>query len=201
MHKRRLHHLYIRLKEVRYLYLAVLFVIAAATFVFAYRYNNLEALRLRDVLVQVDRDNGDVETALTNLREYTYAHMNANLSNPSGVYPPIQLKYTYERLVAAEKAKAESVNANLYTDAQNYCEQQITSRLTTQRVPCINEYLANYSTPTITEIPDALYKFDFVAPAWSPDLAGWSLVAAAFLALVILIRIVLEFWMRSQLRE
>jgi preprotein translocase subunit SecF len=26
-------------------------------------------------------------------------------------------------------------------------------------------------------IPQGLYQFDFVSPTWSPELAGWSLVA------------------------
>ena len=33
-------------------------------------------------------------------------------------------------------------------------------------------------------VPDSMYKFDFVSPSWSPDLAGFSLLGAALSALV-----------------
>lgn len=201
MNKRHLHHAFTKLRLVRYWYLIGLVVISGTIFVFAYRQNNLEAIHLRDVLVQADKDNTGVEAALNDLRQYTYSHMNTNLSSPGGVYPPIQLKYTYERLVAAEKGHVDSTNSTLYTDAQNYCEQQITSRKTTQRVPCINAYLADHSSATIQGIPDALYKFDFVAPAWSPDLAGWSLIITIVLLIGLAARTVIDMWMRAQLRE
>jgi hypothetical protein len=126
--------------------------------------------------------------------------MNASLdTGPGGIYPPIQLKYQYQRLVQAEKARVDAANSKLYTEAQNYCEQQVTSRKTIDRVPCIQDYLA--SRPTVTEqtVPDALYKFDFVSPIWSPDLAGWFLISTLLLALILAIRLCAEWWLRYEL--
>lgn len=179
----------------------VALMVASATFIFTYRQNNLTAIHLRNVLLQVDQQNGDVETALRNLREFTYSHMNAGLeTGPGGIYPPIQLKYRYQRLIDAEKARVDAANTKLYTEAQNYCEQQVTSRKTIERIPCIQDYLAKHQGATAKAIPDALYKFDFVAPIWSPDLAGWSLFAVIVLAGVFLIRLCAEWWLRYQLR-
>jgi hypothetical protein len=46
-------------------------------------------------------------------------------------------------------------------------------------VPCIQQYVQSHSKTAVTAtIPDALYKFSFVSPSWSPDLAGWSLLIA-----------------------
>jgi protein tyrosine phosphatase len=59
---------------------------------------------LRDKLLVVDQQDGDVELALRELREHIYSHMNSELGG-SNVQQPIQLKYRYERLVNAEKVR------------------------------------------------------------------------------------------------
>jgi hypothetical protein len=202
MDKRHAHHFFRRLQGFRTSYFVVAVVLVGLLFVMAYRQNNVQALRLRDAVIAADEQNGDVESALRELRVYTYGHMNANLSGgANNIYPPIQLKYRYERLVKAEKDRVTAVNAKLYTDAQNYCEQQVTSRTTINRVPCIQDYLASHGAATERPIPDALYKFDFAAPIWSPDLAGWSLVAFVVLLLALIARVVAEWWLRYQLGE
>jgi preprotein translocase subunit SecF len=201
MGKRQIHHILVRLRGARLAYFVIVFVLCAVVFAFSYRHNNLTALYLRDRLIQIDKDNGDVKAALNTLRQYTYSHMNADLSSGGGIYPPIQLKYTYDRLVQAQKAGVDAANSTLYTDAQNYCEGRIKSRLTTERVPCIQDYLATHSAPAPQSIPDGLYKFDFVAPTWSPDLAGWSLVAMIIAFISLVTRIALEFWLRYRLRS
>lgn len=201
MHKRRLHHFLVRLRKVRYAYLIIALLICAGTFVLAYRSNNVTALHLRDKLLKVDQQNGDVSGALNDLREYTYGHMNAGLgSGPTGIYPPIQLKYTYERLVEAEQQRVDAINSQFYTEAQQYCEQQVTSRVTVNRVPCIQEYLTTHGGVQPRQIQDALYKFDFVAPVWSPDLAGWSLVATFVVLVALVSRLIAELWLRHILR-
>jgi hypothetical protein len=202
MDKRHAHHVYTKLRVLRTSYLVAALVVAGVVFVLAYRQNNITALGLRDAVTQADKDNGNVEEALRALRTYTYAHMNANLSGgANNIYPPIQLKYRYERLVQAEKDRVTAVNAKLYTDAQNYCEQQVSSRVTINRVPCIQNYLATHGAASEQAIPDALYKFDFAAPIWSPDLAGWSFVALFLLALACVTRLLAEWWLRSRLSE
>lgn len=202
MNKRHLHHLLTRLKKLHTSYFVILLVVAGLMFVFGYRQNNLTALELRDKLLEVDKQNGDVEAALTELRSFTYSHMNANLSAGSNnIYPPIQLKYRYERLVEAEKNRVAALNADLYTQAQNYCEQQVTSRVTINRVPCIQEYLTTNGAATQRAIPDAMYKFDFVAPIWSPDLAGWSFVVFVLTAVALVIRLASEWLLRALLHR
>ena len=124
--------------------------------------------------------------------------MNTDLSSgPNSVYPPIQLKYTYERLVQAqEQAKT---NDQLYTDAQHYCEKQDSVDFSGHnRVPCIEQYVQSHGgtqTPA-TNIPDSLYKFDFVSPAWSPDLAGWSMLVAAISWLLLIAALIVDRWFK-----
>jgi hypothetical protein len=145
--------------------------------VFSLRANYVHMVHLKDAVYQTDKDNGDVSGSIQALRNYVYAHMNTNLSSGnSSIYPPIQLKYTYERLKATATQAAAATNQQLYTAAQTYCQQQDPTDFSGRnRVPCITEYVSTHAVK-IRPVPDGLYKFDFVSPTWSPDLAGWSLV-------------------------
>lgn len=196
-----MHHALVRLRQVKYAYLLAAFAATGTCFVLAYRNNNLTALKLRDELLAVDKNDGDVEAALKKLRTYTYGHMNAGLSSDNGVYPPIQLKYRYERLLAEAKATSKPQPRNdqqIAADAAAHCGVAIGVRNA-----CVQAYQEKQVTrqQPATTIPDALYKFDFVSPAWSPDLAGWSLVATLLIGLVLLVRFAAQRWLMKQIQE
>lgn len=160
-------------------------------------------LQLRDAVYAADKDNGDTETALQNLQAYVTTHMNTNLSaGDNTVYPPIQLKYTYERLVHAKSAATGQQNNQIYSDAQKHCEQQNATDFSGRnRVPCIQQYVQSHTVVSPTEsVPDALYKFSFISPRWSPDLAGWSLVVTIIFSALFLISLVAHLWFRHQLK-
>lgn len=200
--KRHLHHVWRKLRPINswiFLGLAVLF---AAIGVYAMRQNNLVSIRLRDAVTAADEQNGDVETPLRALREHVYTHMNADLSSGTGVQQPIQLKYRYDRLVAAEAARSEAANSNIYTQAQAECEKQFPAGQVgvsgRGRVSCIEEYVSSRGVVENT-IPDALYKFDFVSPRWSPDVAGISLLLAAICFVLFVVRFTLERWLNYRL--
>jgi hypothetical protein len=146
---------------------------------------------LRDAVYAADKQqdahDGTVEQALQDLRAYVGQHMNTRLSSDNGVYPPIQLKYTYDRLQQAEQARVDALNSQIYPNAQAYCEAKYPGSFSGgPRVPCISQYVKEHGT-IAQKIPSAIYTFDFVTPRWSPDLAGWSLaLAVLFFALAIL---------------
>jgi hypothetical protein len=200
MNKRSLHHFWTRLRKVSYWYFLLLAVICGLIAVYSMRQNNLTALRLRDQVLQVDKDNGDVEAALNELRGYIYSHMNAGLASDTSVYPPIQLKYSYDRLAAAEKARVSKINEGIYTAAQKYCERKNPTRFGAP-ITCIQEYITTHGTAKEQEIPDSLYKFDFASPLWSPDLAGLAIVATALFSLLFIGLLALELWLRRTLRD
>ena len=52
---------------------------------------------------------------------------------------------------------------------------------------------------TLPTIPDALYKFDFVSPAWSMDLAGWSIVATVVSFALFVILLIADFWFKKNI--
>lgn len=201
MRKRQLHHLLVRLRPISYWYFVVLFVVTGFFALLALRHNNVRALQLRDELIQVDKENGDVEGKLTELRTYIYSHMNARLSTEGGIYPPIQLKYTYERLAAAEKQRVTQANERIYNDAQKTCEALVPHGLSgSSRLPCIQQYIDAKGTKE-TPVPDAQYKFDFVSPVWSPDLAGFLVLASLVFLVLLIIRVIAEIWLRAKLSD
>lgn len=164
-------------------YLLILTLVCALVCLFSLRANNEHMLSLRDAVYAADKNDGNVTGALQHLQDYVTRHMNTSLDTGSSVYPPIQLKYTYDRLLQAQGAALQQQNGQLYTEAQAYCEKQDPTDFSGRnRVPCIEQYVQQHGL-NVSSIPDSLYKFDFVSPRWSPDLAGWSLVAT-LLALV-----------------
>ncbi len=192
MDKKQLHHIWTaRIRPVKVWYLVVPFLLFSLIAVFALRANNLRMVELRNDLYAADEKGENVEQALQKLRAYVYGHMNTNLSGgDTGVYPPIQLKYTYQRLQESARQKAQAQNADVYTTAQQFCESQNSSDFSGRnRVPCIEKYISEHATAKPRTVPDAMYKFDFVSPSWSPDLAGFSVVLAVLFGAAAIARI------------
>lgn len=166
-----------RLSQLRPVYLLTLALISGVIGIFGLRANNEHMLMLKQTLYQVDQNNGNVQAALSNLQSYVTAHMNTELTTGiNSVYPPIQLAGTYDRLVRAQSDLLQKQNSQIYTDAQTYCEKLHPELSLANRVPCTEQYASSHGIQTVVPIPDSLYKFDFISPRWSPDLAGWSMV-------------------------
>ncbi len=167
----------------------VLTIISGTISLQAYIGNSKEAKKRYDTLLAVDAAGGDVENALFNLRSYIYSHMNTTIGSPTGVRPPIQLKGTYDRLVAAEQAKSKQSNDDLYNKAQKECEKLFPEGLSGRgRVPCITEYVTNNATKEVP-IPEGLYTYDFAAPIWSADAAGIGILVTSLLAFIFIYRL------------
>ena len=182
-------------------YFLVVAVICGLISIGALRQNNLHMVQLRNQVYQADKDNGDIEAALRNLRQYVYAHMNTDLaSGPNAIKPPIQLKYTYQRLQQAAQQGSQSANNDtIYTDAQTYCQQAFPHGLSgSGRIPCIQQYVSSHKLKQAQAVDASLYQFDFVSARWSPDLAGWSLVATTIFSMLFVGFYVSERWFQSQ---
>ena len=180
-------------------------LISGIVCIMALRYNNLRMVELTKALHTADEQNGDVEGALRALRQHVYTHMNTDLtSGPNAVYPPIQLQYTYERLVRQQLTETNAGNATLYTEAQQYCEKAIPQGVSgSNRLGCIQSYIKQHGpadTP-VPAVPKNLYQFDFVSPAWSPDTAGWSMVVTAVSLLTAAGLWLYQSWLRHLLRR
>jgi hypothetical protein len=200
MNKRHLHHAWTKFRLIKPSYFLIIFVISAGVSIVSLRNNNEHMAKLRNAVYTADANDGNVEGALHNLQAYVTANMNTNLSNgPNAVYPPIQLKYTYDRLVQSESQDASNANETLYTNAQNYCQQlDPTDFSGHNRVPCIEQYVESHGAQLAT-IPAALYEFDFISPVWSPDLAGWSLIVTLISALLFAVSYATTRWFKRNI--
>ena len=198
--KKYLHHLWVKTRNLNAFYFLVVSLVFGVISILAMRQNNLKMIDLRQKVAVVDQQNGDVETALRNLREFVYGHMNTNLnSGGNSIKPPIQLKYRYERLVQAEKDRVGAETTKVYTEAQKSCEAQFPQSFSGgPRVPCIQDYVTSHTVAERT-IDSSLYKFDFVSPAWSPDIAGWCLVLSGIFLFLFVFKYVLDRWLKSEL--
>lgn len=198
MDNKNLHHLWLRIRPVKTLYLFGAFLVCAGVAVLSLRQNYETMVDLRETVYAADQSGQGVEKALQDLRAHVNAHMNTSLTGGAeGIYPPIHLKATYDRLVAAEQARVDDVNSRVYTDAQAHCERLYPGSFSGgPRVPCIEQYVKDHGT-TKQAIPDALYKFDFASPSWSPDLAGWMIVASVSFLILTVIRFLAGGWLRK----
>ncbi len=168
-----------------------LFIASSLVCVFGLRHNNQQMIKLREAVYQADKNNTDINKALNNLRSYVYAHMNTNLSSGNNnIKPPIQLKYTYQRLYDNQFDAVQQANQKIYTDAQTYCQSVNNAFFGTTRVPCVQNYVVNHGVKQANiTIPPGLYEFDFVSPRWSPDLAGWSLLVSLVSFILLLLKL------------
>jgi hypothetical protein len=197
MNKRHLHHVWRFYRQIKPWYFVALIVIFGATSLVSLRHNNEHMIQLRDAVYTSDKNSGDVEASLRTLRQYVYAHMNTSLtSGPNAVHPPIQLKYTYERLQQAQASVLGQGNSDLYQEAQDYCDTQTT--IGSEVISCIQEY-ANTHGGSLGNVPDSLYKFDFTSAKWSPDLAGWSMVLTTLSLLGFVISAAYHWWAKKYL--
>lgn len=181
----------------------VLFALSLGLSIYALRNNNQEMIRLRAAVYEADKTGEGVEEALADLRGFVHGHMNTDLSSGgNAIKPAIQLKYTYERLVAAEQQRVNTANSSVYTDAQEYCQAQNPSSFSGgPRVPCVEEYVTTHGGAKAGEIPAGLYKFDFISPVWSPDLAGWSIVLTLIFFVAFIASFLIDRAVKAQMKK
>lgn len=179
--------------------LGLLFIASVASSVYALRQNNLKMLELREAVFTADRDDGDINTALSNLQLFVVSHMNTSLPK-LGDEKAIQLKYTYERRIAVDEVRVSEERAVVSAEATDYCNKTFAGATFAVRSQCILDYSAAHPVSSL-EIPKELYAYDFVTPLWVPDTAGLSLLAATALFLVLLLRFASWLIVRRSITE
>lgn len=168
----------------------------AALSIFGLINNSQGAVERYEALKAVDQAGGDVEASLNELRTYIYGHMNTQIGSELGLKPPIQLSGTYNRLVEAERERVSRINSTLEPQAIAYCEAQNPTGFSGRhRIDCIEQYKDENGAKE-QPIEDDFYKFDFAPPFWSPDLAGFSILAAIVCGLAFVIQLVLYLRVR-----
>ena len=168
-------------EKLRIWHFLILIIISVPLSGWLLRQNNLTMLELRDKVLQVDEETGDIaqiEPHIKELGNYILSHMNTNTGL---IYLPGAYNAEVER-IRLEAEQSGSANGEIYAEAQRVCEDP--NVLLTARAQCVQDYVIANAAPgtdAITELrfPDvALFSYSFSSPRWSPDLAGLSVLFA-----------------------
>lgn len=192
MNKRSIHHALVVLRQLQVKHLVIVLAVLAIMGVFFLRQNNLHMITLRNLVVQADEQNKDLPQAVTNLRNYIASHMNTGMGD-KGVYLEHSYQRSYEAAVS-QAAQGSTAGATIYRQADQDCQKQFPkSNGFAAYVQCMTDKVGSsgISTAPITPPSSDLYRFNFVSPAWSPDVAGFTLLATALLALLLVGRLLL----------
>lgn len=195
--KGRLHHDWGKIDKVKTWHILVLFVMVALLAAWALRQNNLKMIDLRQKLIQADVANSGTQEAASELSRFVSNHMNTNLGQS------VQLVNSYNRDYRALIQDSEEVNGSIYDDAVQKCVN-VNIPVTTQS-ECIKQEVekntANLNVGTVADLPIELYSINVLSPAWSPDLAGFSVLAAVLLFIALVIRFIAGLIVRSVLKS
>ena len=195
-----------QLKLWQLLLLLTMMIFVAATFL---RLNNIGMIERRDAVTDADKTGKDelVGQRLYDLQRYASSHMNASPGR-------VALDHAYKRVYDREFKKfsqevASRSNNDVVVKVRQVCDaraqQQGYGRFSVNADPryvsCINEEWAKYPAATASSLqfvppPTAPYYQTFVSPLWSPDFAGWSVVAVVILAAMIITRLLIIIVLR-----
>ena len=193
-----------RVKTWQLLILLVLMVFVAATFL---RLNNVGMTQRREAVISAD-EQGNSETTrnrLLDLQHYVSAHMNTGQND-------VYLASQYERdkaVLVEQAATANQSGAVINQQVDAICKPQF-SGYNQGYVDCFAREYAKYapdSDPVSqVKMPDTdRYRFVFASPLWSPDFAGFSILACVFIVLLILGRmitlVVLKLLLKSKYQD
>lgn len=192
MLKHRLQQLH-RVKTWQLLVILFFSVLLAATLL---RLNNIEMSERRQAVIEADSsgDQQKVRTSLIELQRYVTSHMNTSLGN--GVY--LEKAYARDR-DAAVAAATETSNPNsaVYQQAAIECRARFQGGVESFRndyVTCVAERVGSLSSgrdnAASLKLPRAdNYRFDYVSPLLSFDIAGFVVILCLLIIAVILSRL------------
>jgi hypothetical protein len=178
-----------RVKTWQLLVLLLLVGFIAATFL---RLNNIGMIQRRDAVLAADKA-GDVtviQSRIYDLQRYTAAHMNAD-SNV--FYLEEQFRRDAQKVVDAA-SNDSNPNGNINVKADAVCRPQYTV-WSQAYVQCFASELAKYPpspdpVQNVTIPSSSLYRYSFISPLWSPDFAGFSVLVAGVILLLIFFRLI-----------
>lgn len=208
--KRKIHH-YLRivqsLKTWQLVIILLLMIFVSATLL---RINNLGMLERRQAVIEADKSGDEEKTlqALHELRKYVNSHMNTSLGR--GVY--LEQSYVKARDAAIEeaaKATATNPNSAAYEQASMECRSRFaggTESFRNDYVQCVIDRVGSLTQgqdPTTgINLPKVdTYRYNFVSPVWSPDLAGFSVLFTLLIALAIVLRIAIVAAIKALLKR
>lgn len=197
MNKRKLHHYWRYVRDIKVWQLSLLFVVLVLGSTWALRNNSKQVIPLVNAVMAADKNGEGTDEALKKLGNYMTNHMNSQIGSP------IRLENTYYRDFnqAINKTQA-SADGNIYREAQKQCEDP--NVLLSVRAQCVQEYVTKNARPgneaKIPDLPDPdAYTFTFISPRWSPDLAGILILLTFYASILLLSRVIAGFLVKKTL--
>lgn len=190
VNKRKIHHWLVVVRRVKTWQLILLLLIFGGLSVYLLRQNNLGMVEWRNAVKTADQEGADLQPVLGRLQAYVTSHMNTDLGE--GIF----LEHSYQRAYdAALQAAADPVNpnSNIYSQAETNCRAshggnfQLYLSCVQNAVKAVQpgrDPLADVKPPAVE-----LYKVNYVSPRWSPDAAGWAVLATVIVMLMLVIRL------------
>lgn len=168
--------LFRRTPNVKFWHLIVATVLFGGLALVSLRANNQHMGELKEAVIQADKEGEGTYEALDRLADYVFQHMNTSTE--------IELASTYDRHVQREfsGSRTDDVDARVYDDAEEECNRPGVPG--TIRAQCLVDYVTEHgstggNSQPFEPPPQHPYKYAFVAPLWSTDLAGFSLLLFA----------------------
>jgi len=179
-----------RVKTWQLLVLLLLVCFVSATFL---RLNNIGMVERRTAVIAADEAGNSENTILRlyDLQRYVAAHMNTDMGK--GVYLEASYKRDSQAILDAASGD-QNPNGNIYKKAQEVCAPRF-SGYSAAYLQCTTDELAKYPASDnllgAVKLPSAdSYLHSFASPTWSPDFAGWSVILATVIALLIVVRLI-----------
>jgi len=139
------------------------------------------------------------QNRLYDLQRYVSAHMNTDMGK--GVF--LIATYNRDKQTLIKKASI-GPSGNIYVKAQQVCAPRYTS-WSPAYVQCTVDELAKYpagkSLNDSVNLPSGPYQYDYASPLWSPDFAGWSVLACVVILIMIITRFISVIILRILLRK
>lgn len=194
-----------RLKTWQLVVLLLLGLLVSATFL---RLNNLGMVERRSAVVTADEqgDEAPLRSSVVELQRYVSRHMNTSLG--TGFF--LTKSYERDRDEALQAAnQSTNPNSSVYQQASVECRSRFQGGRESFRndyVQCVVERVGALSPQSDVEtglnLPKAdAYKINFSSPAWTPDLAGFSVAFCALVTAVVFGRLLLVLLLRLLLRR
>lgn len=148
-------------------------------------------IQRRDAVLAADKgqDSTITQARLYDLQRYVSSHMNTNMGM-------IYLEGQYERdsqKIVASASGDENPNGNVNIRADAACKPRF-SGYSQAYLQCFVDELEKFapgqslaSTVNLPKVDN--YRHSFASPAWSPDFAGFSVLASATVGFMIIVRL------------
>lgn len=179
-----------RIKTWQLLLLFILLCFVAATFL---RLNNIGMVQRREAVLNADAAGNEeaIIERLYDLQRHVSSHMNTSLGQ--GVYLENSYNTALQNWIEKQYGTANP-NGNIYNQADAVCAPQFSS-YSYAYLQCITNELEKFPAADAPANDSSrprqeAYIFNYASPLWSPDFAGWSILACVLVLVLIIVRLV-----------